>query len=406
MKPVCFGWRNFIVKRHRVSAIIVAVASLAPALYAEVNDVFWRVAIDRYERPVLRDRMDVPQGSEPYEYFAAQRGYDGWNTRSVGATTVLFERPVEGIVPILCLHKLGNKSQYELTPERFKSLLTYIDTNGWYLIADYQYLDKNLSHVPTGLKPIVMGSDDASYGNLIYKTHGDELTGRVKRFFGKPLMKSDSMAAILRKHARREGERINFTFYISFDAIPFRQLDEYENPGFPYSGIPIVKEKFQYLSEYFLIGIHSLSHVYAHDMGPDAFAKDVLRAWNIIDEYLDGQAGTIQTIAFPYGIDPLTAQLHQAISSLTHHGRRLVGGFDLDNRFAPAPGSMTEPFDVSRYNVDNDNWDQLIIMLDEANAVIARRELIWETDTKRLPKSRWALGASPSDEVWILVRDS
>ncbi|RLW70702.1 MAG: hypothetical protein B6D68_00480 [spirochete symbiont of Stewartia floridana] len=383
MKPVYYGWGIFIVRRHYVSAIMVAVANLTPAIYAEANDAFWRVATDRYARPVLRDRIDVPQGLDPYGYLAAQRGYDGWSTRSAGSVTVLFEQSTEGVVPILCLHKIGNKSQYELTPERFKSLLTYINTEGWYLIADYQYLNEDLSHVPTGFKPIVMGSDDASYGNLIYKTHGDELTGRVKRFFGKPLMKSDSMAAILRKHAKREGTRINFTFYISFDAIPFRQLDEYENPGFPYSGIPIVKEKFQYLNKYFLIGIHSLSHIYAHDMGPDAFAQDVSRAWDIIDEYLDGQAGAIQTIAFPYGIDPLTAQLHQAISSLTHHGRRLVGGFDFDNQFASAPGSMAEPFDVSRYNVDNENWDQLIAKLDGASAVVARRELIWETDTKR-----------------------
>ena len=81
------------------------------------------------------------------------------------------------------------------------------------------------------------------------------------------------MVAILERHVRKEEGRINFTFYVSFDAIPFRQLDGHENPGFPYPGVPVISEKIRYLDEHFILGIHSLSHVYAHDMGPSAFAR-------------------------------------------------------------------------------------------------------------------------------------
>jgi hypothetical protein len=59
---------------------------------------------------------------------------------------------------------------------------------------------------------------------------------------------------------------------------------------------------------------------------------------------------------------------------------------------------------VSRFNVDNKHWDRLMRTLNAADAVTARREIIWEVDTKRLPRSRFSLGAAPSDEILVLVR--
>ena len=369
-------------------------------------DVFYRYGTDRYDQPALTDRIDVPEGVDPYEYLAVSEGYAGWITRNDGEVTYLSEQARDGEVPILCLHKISREEDYALTPERFRRLLSYLNDNGWYLVADYQYLQGDFSRVPTGFKPIVMGSDDASHGNFVYQTRGDRLTGSVRRFFGKPMVDRDSMVAILERYAPKEEGRINFTFYVSFDGIPFRQLDGAENPGFPYPGIPVVGEKIRYLDENFILGIHSLSHIYAHDMGPEAFAADVMQAWELIDEYAGGEARSIRTMAFPFGIRPLTPALRRQVTALNRHGHGLDGAFDFDNKLAPPPGAPGDAFDVSRFNVDNRNWDRLMDTLDGADAVVARRVVVWETDTKRLPRSRWSLGAEESDGVWVLVRGS
>lgn len=370
----------------------------------ENGDTYWFYTKDRYNRPVLSDRLDVPPGNDAYEYLANYRGYDGWQARNDGDITFLSEKSDHGVVPILCLHKISREEDYALTPERFRRLLRYINDNGWYLVSDLQYLNGDFSRVPSGMKPIVMGSDDASHGNLVYQTRGDRTNGQVKRLFGKPILDRDSMVAILEKYAKEEDGRINFTFYISFDAIPFRQLDGFNNPGFPYQGVPVIGEKIRYLDENFILGIHSLSHLYAHDMGPSAFAEDVLSAWELIDEYAGGKAESLHTMAFPYGIRPLTPGMREAVTSLNRNGEYLAGAFDFDNKLAPPPGSPGDLFDVSRFNVDNKNWDRLMRTLDDADAVSSRREIIWEVDTKRLPKSRYSLGATPSDGVWVLVR--
>ena len=369
--------------------------------------MFWRYAADRYGRPSLSDALEVPAGVEPYGYLAEYRGFDDWLIRREGDVVFLAEKASKGRVPVLCLHKIGREPDYGLTPERFAGLLDYINDNGWYLVADYQYLEGDFSRVPTGFRPIVMGADDASYGSVIYQTRGSELYGRVKRFFGRPLARRDSMAAILERRARREEGRINFTFYISFDAVPFRQLDGYRNPGYPYRGIPVVGEKIRYIDENFILGIHSLSHTYAGDMGAEAFARDVLDAWVLIDDYAGGRARTVHTLSYPFGMGEIPGDIRSAVAGLSREGRRLKGAFDLDGRTAGPPGGGEgDRFDVSRLRADNGSWEELMRTLEGMDAVTARRVIVWETPVKRLPRSRWALGAAKSDGVWILVRDS
>jgi len=372
-------------------------------LDAETGAVFWLYTNDRYNRPILSNPIEVPDGMEPYAFMAAELGYEDWIIRREGDITFLSEISSIGEVPVLCFHRLGRGQKYELTPDRFRCLIDYINVNKWYLISDYQYISGDLSRVPNGFKPIVMGSDDASYGTFSYQTNGESLYGAVRRRAGKPLLDGKSMVAILERYASREAGRINFTFYISFDAVPFRQLDTYRNPGFPYGGIPLVAEKIRYLDENFILGIHSLSHTYANDMDSETFARDVLRAWELIDEYAGGEAVSLQTLSYPFGITTLTSSMRSKLMSLTRNGRRLSGAFDFDDRLAPAPGALRDAFDISRYNVDNRTWGRIFDTLESANAVVARREIIWEVDTKKLPKSRYSLGASESDSVWVLV---
>ena len=373
-------------------------------LGAESKVVFWLHTNDRYDRPVLNNPIEVPSGRDPYAFMASRLGYEDWMTRKEGDVTILSEISNTGEVPVLCLHRLGMKQKYELTPARFRRLINYIKDNDWYLISDHQYISGDLSKVPNGFKPIVMGSDDASYGTFIYQTDGENLYGTVKRRTGKPLLDRNSMVSILEKYAPREEGRINFTFYISFDAVPFRQLGGYRNPGFPYRGIPLVAEKIRYLDERFILGIHSLSHIYANDMGLKSFARDVLRAWELIDEYAGGEAMSLRTLSFPFGIGPLAPSMRKELNSLTRNGRRLSGAFDFDDKLAPAPGALDDVFDISRYNVDNRTWNRIFETLESADTVVVRREIIWEVDTKKVPKSRRLLGAIESDTVWVLVR--
>jgi len=373
-------------------------------LSAESEAVFWLYTIDRYNRSTLKNPIEVPNGKEPYAFIANELGYEDWIIRREGDVVFLSEISSFGRVPVLCFHRLGKKQKYELTPDRFRNLVKYIKDNKWYLVSDHQYINGDLSRVPNGFKPIVMGSDDASYNTFIYQTDGESLYGAIKRRAGKPLLDSNSMVSILESHAPREEERINFTFYISFDAVPFRQLGGYRSPGFPYKGIPLVAEKIKYLDERFIIGIHSLSHIHANDMGPEAFASDVLRAWELIDEYAGGEALTLRTLSFPFGIDELTPSMRKELISLTRNGRFLSGAFDFDDKLAPAPGALGDAFDISRYNVDNRTWNRILENLESTDVVVARREVIWEVDTKKLPESRHSLGASESDTVWVLIR--
>lgn len=370
-----------------------------------MTDTFYRYGTDRYGRGILVDPLSVPPEMDAVEYLARHQDFPDWTTRREGSVLYVAEKADNGAIPILCLHKLSREEWYGLTPDRFEELLRFLKRDGWYLVADSQYLEGDFTRVPTGKKPIVMGSDDASHGNLVFQTRGDLLTGPVKRRFGNPVIDRRSMVAILERLAPREEGRINFTFYISFDAVPFRQLDGELDPGFPYSDIPVVAEKIAYLDDNFILGIHSLSHTYAGDMTVSAFVNEVDACWSALDAYAGGEAETVSTLAFPYGIRDLTPALRRSLAEMDHDGKVLVGAFDFDNKLAPPPGASADRFEISRLNVDNRSWDRVMNTLETAPAVTTRRLVIVESDRKRLPGGRTRIGAARSDPIWVLVRD-
>lgn len=368
-------------------------------------DTFFRYDKDRYGRGILVDPLPVPPEMDAVEFLARHQDFPDWTTRREGSVLYVAEKAVDGTIPILCLHKLSREEWYGLTPDRFESLLRYLKRNKWYLVADSQYLEGDFTRVPTGMKPIVMGADDASHGNVVFQTRGDLLTGPVKRRLGRPVIDRRSMVAILERLVPPEEGRINFTFYISFDAVPFRQLDGAEDPGFPYSDIPVVAEKIAYLDDNFILGIHSLSHTYAGDMTVPAFVGEVDACWSALDAYAGGEAKSVSTLAFPYGIRDLTPALRRSLVEMNHDGKVLTGAFDFDNKLAPPPGGPGDRFEISRLNVDNRSWDRVMNTLETAPAVTARRMVIVESDRKRLPGGRTRIGAARSDPIWVLVRD-
>ncbi len=397
------------MKRFFLVLIILGAASFSTVAASETGldsgkAVFWSYGLDRYKRPVLQEPVEVPPGADAVSFLAQYCGFAEWSTNRRGNVIVVSEKAVSGEIPILCFHKIGRQDRFALSPERFRRLLRYLNKNKWYWVSDYQYLTGDFSRVPTGMKPVVLGADDAGSGNMEYVVKGNPLTGNLKLFADGPRLERNSMVAILEKLAPRENGRINFTFYISFDAIPFRQLGGSANPGFPYKNIPLVKKKIRYLDEHFIVGIHSLSHKYVYKMGIDAFVNDIDEAWELLDYYSGGCCKTLNTMAYPYGVGDLTGELQAKLTRLSRNGRSLAGAFDLDGMYADPPGNPGNLFDVSRINVDNSSWSNIIDMLENVNAVKSQREFIWVTDSKKLPPSPYRLGASPLDRIWVLVQ--
>ena len=339
-------------------------------------------------------------------FLSRHLGYENPRIKVLAETTILAATPTGGEVPVFGFHKLGMEPRFALEPKRFRTLIRLIQSKGWYLMSDTDFAQGDFTSVPSGKKPLVMGSDDASSGTAIYLTRGPSRTGRVRRIFGTPRWDPNCMVAILERFAPRENNRINFTFYISFDAIPFRQLDGAKNPGFPYPNIPLVREKITYLDAHFRLGIHSLSHQKAADMGQEAFSQDVLAAWNLMNHYAGGRAETVQTMAYPYGIVDGVPDGEELASWFKDLERPLAGGFDFDDQWASPNHQPRGPYAISRLGVDNSNWERARKILEgKVPTAVAQRTILWTTTRKRLPPSRKSLGIHRNDDLWVLVKE-
>ena len=69
-----------------------------------------------------------------------------------------------------------------------------------------------------------------------------------------------TMVYLLEKYLPKVQGKINFTFYTSFNGVPFRQTGGTTSFGENYRDIPIVGYKLNYLIDNFYIGIHTVTH--------------------------------------------------------------------------------------------------------------------------------------------------
>lgn len=300
-----------------------------------------------------------------------------WSKRLHG-DIIYYTKKDNGKVPILCFHKIGSESRYEITPRNFENFLIYLIENNFYPLSDKEFLLKDFSMVPTGYIPIVLGADDASEGNFIYKTVGDDnVFGSIDDSSGKPIMDENSMVYMLEKYIKPVNNRINFTFYISFNGIPFRQTGGQIATGEYYRGISLIGDKFNYLLDNFIVGIHTVTHPITKETSVVDFKWEIDEFYNILYSYVGDRIELIDTLAYPYGCAQLKPEMRLMLEKYNERGMNILGGFDFDGYFSHSPfGHKVDTLDVSRLGVDNQNIQKVYGFLESVSLFKASRVIV------------------------------
>ncbi|MBN2617958.1 MAG: hypothetical protein JXR64_06565 [Spirochaetales bacterium] len=278
-----------------------------------------------------------------------------------------------GKIPVLCFHIIGDGERYEISPDNFEKLLIYLNKNNFFVISDKEFINKDFSQVPNGFKPIVLGSDDASEGNFIYKTDdNDILNGRISNL-DNPEIDEKSMVGILKRNLAPRDGKINFTFYVSFNGIPFRQSGG-ESFGSNYRNNPIVANKFNYIIDNFILGIHTVNHPVTKDTSVSDFKNELVLFYEIMETYVGEKYKMIDTLAYPYGCADLKPEMQQMIEDFNYKGQTIIGGFDFDGYFSKSPlTNNINKYDISRLGVDNYNIDKVYGFLENVKLFVVER---------------------------------
>lgn len=289
---------------------------------------------------------------------------DNWSFKKIDGGEVYYKKDF-GKIPILCFHKIGNEERYSITVENFENFLIYLNKNKFYLLSDKELIQKDFSMIPTGYKPIVLGSDDASEGNFLYKTNGDIETGKVLYSGSEPVIEENSMVYLLQKHMKRLNSKINFTFYIAFNGVPFRQTGGFSFNNNYYLNNPVIKEKFNYLLDNFIVGIHTFSHPVTKDSNPVDFKLELDTYYKIMESYVGERIIEINTLAYPYGCADLNPEMEKMITNYKYKDASISGGFDFNGYFSNSPYTgKVNKYDISRLGVDNKNIDKVYYFLE------------------------------------------
>lgn len=287
-----------------------------------------------------------------------------WSKNIHGEVTYYIKKH-SGKVPILCFHKLNNQLRYGLTPEKFEDFLIYLNENRYFLISDKDFINRDFSSVPTGFIPIVMGSDDASEGNFLYKTIDDNELGEIDLSSGEAVIEDDTMVSLLLKHIKPVNGKINFTFYVSFDAMPFRQYGgKFMKSNF-YWGYDILNKKFNYLLDNFYLGNHTLTHPVTKNTSVSDFKLELEKFYNVMHSYVGERVSEIDTLAYPHGCADLKPEMESMIRNFSYKGAVIRGAFDFDGYFSKPPFNKTvRDYDISRIGVDNKNIEKIYWFLE------------------------------------------
>lgn len=271
-----------------------------------------------------------------------------------------YTRKDNGKVPILCFHKIGEELRYSISAENFEDLLIYLNENNYFLISDKDFIEKDFSLVPSGYTPIVMGSDDASEGNFIYKTVDSSESGALDTSNGEVLLEPDTMVSLLEKHISPSNGRINFTFYVSFNGLPFRQSGGDPGKGEYYRGYSVVGKKFNYLLDNFIIGIHTVTHPITKNTTAEDFKWELDEFYKILYSYVGDRISMIDTLAYPYGCADLKPEMESMIKEYSYNDISIKGAFDFNGYFSHSPFSgKVKKYDISRLGVDNKNINRV-----------------------------------------------
>lgn len=326
--------------------------------------------------------------------FEALTDTEVWQEHKSGNVTIYNRRDLRR-VPILCFHIIGEAERYEITPENFSNLLIYLNGNKFWLISDKEFINQDLSSVPTGYKPIVLGSDDAAEGNFLYKADGDISSGDID--LSDVVIEKNSMVEILQRHIKPRGGRIPFTFYISFNGLPFRQTGGYDTNR-DYRDNPVIEHKFNYLLDNFILGNHTYGHPVTKLTAAEDFKTELDKFYDIMQTYVGNRVTEIDTLAYPHGCSELKSDMREMLKSYNYDGVSILGGFDFDGYFSTSLYSPAlDNLDISRLGVDNKNISRVYGWLESVPLLVSERVLVVE-------ESGDLEGFNYSEQDQILIR--
>ncbi len=307
-----------------------------------------------------------------------------------------------GYIPVLSFHKLGNRKRFELERGKFEELLIYLNNNSYHIISGLQFFREDYTFAENGCKIVVLGADDAGKGAFYYETSDDLKNGKFIVENGSYKISDQSMVYYLNKHLEMENGRRNFTFFITFDAIPFRQTGGFTNPGYPYQSMEAVKSKFHYLEENFFIGNHTKSHLFTEKLGKKELISEIKGFYEVIDSYgID--ISRIITLAYSFGIGEIKEETERIIRDFEYSGVTIKGAFDYNGFLAkPLSNDSVNPFDVSRIGVDNSSFNKIMSLLAGDDMFRSRRIVL--IDAREYPFKLSELELGSNDSYFILVR--
>jgi peptidoglycan/xylan/chitin deacetylase (PgdA/CDA1 family) len=248
-----------------------------------------------------------------------------------------------------------------------------------------------------------MGSDDAAGGVFYFETEGDRKLTPFILAEEKHVISDQSMVYYLNKYLTKENGKGNFTFYITFDAIPFRQTGGERNPGIPYLGMSAVKEKLDYLIRNYYIGNHTAHHLYSEDLSEAEFADEVAEFYKIMEDY-SIDISKITTLAYSYGIGDIRQERENTIRLFDYKGITISGAMDYNGYFSrPLSSGKVNRFDVPRIGVDNKSYSRIMTLLENVDIFENRRVVL--IDGEDYPFGLADLNVNRNEPTYILIRN-
>ncbi len=362
----------------------------------------YRVMMTRDREPVRLVFVRSLKGVNPELFLMENLRYNGTGIERQADKTIFYEKRDHGRVPVLCFHRIGNDPRYELTVNRTHHLMAFLVKNRFYPVSDLLFADGDFSGIPSGLKPVVIGADDASRGQMIWSEEDLELIAsgiNVKN----PHIDPNCLAAIFSRYFPAVQGHHNLTFYVSFDAVPFRQTGDIPHSGFPYRDLPVVEQKLRYINDNYLLGHHTVTHTYLGDQTPELLIDEIHQAEAILSDYL-GQRPNLPTMAYPYGVGSLDPEEETAFRHAADRGVFPEYAYDLDGMLSCLPWSRRfEPFRISRVSVENRSFDTLLDLLESRDIYTSRRTVLLFAQNKNLDLESYHLTIGGDDTVYVYI---
>lgn len=369
---------------------------------ARTGGNLYRIMMDDKGVPLRLVFVRSLKEKAPEPFLLDNLGYENPAVEKRRNLSIIYERGNRGLIPVLCFHRIGTDPRYELTLPRVHELMKAMVRGGYYPVRDRDFATGNFAIVPSGMKPVVMGADDAGATQLLWdkRTLEQYGPGRHPPYY---ILEPDCLAAVFAKYFAKSGGHYNFTFYASFDAIPFRQTGPLPNKGMPYEDMPVVGDKLRYAYDEYHLGYHSLSHTYIQDMSIEGFVREIEESSRILSDYF-GRSVRLSSLAFPYGAGRLSAARETELRRAIQKERLPSVGFDLDGEFSVPPwASGFRSWDISRFSVENRSFDLLMDKLSSPAVYTSRRTILLRSENKRLRLDDLGLSLGKGDRIYVYI---